>query len=205
MTLTISPDPIVLDQVIKTVRVYVDIDGVYNQHYPPFPSVVFPPNHIEAKWAGQWNNDGLPVSFFESVPDDVGDTFHICWSSELIEEFNKLVELPYVEFVWCTTWRDKARIFAEKVGLNATDWRFFDASWDRIVDKDKQWWKQEAIRQDLIDNPVNKALWIDDELNIRHDSRRWAESNGLIVPIAPRPHIGIDKDMFDFIKASLAL
>lgn len=186
-------------------RIYCDIDGVFNAHYPPFPKALHLPNKELSQWLGDWINDGVDINLFESLPDDpdLGDIFHLCWSTELIESFNRLNQRDDVEFVWATTWRSKAQIFAEKVGLSVTGSRYFDASWERITDKNLEWWKLEAVKQDLIANPVDQFIWIDDEFPIRSEAIKWVESRNDGFVVAPNPVLGISQDLFDLIHISV--
>lgn len=186
-----------------TTRIYCDIDGVFNAHYPPFPKVLHLPDKTLSQWMGEWMNDGVDINLFESLPDDVGDIFHLCWSTELIESFNLLNQREDVEFVWATTWRKKAQIFAEKVGLSAIENRYFDASWERITDKSLEWWKLESIKQDLIDNPVDQFIWIDDEFPIRPDALDWIETRTDGFLVSPNPELGISQELFDLILTSV--
>lgn len=186
-----------------SIRLYFDIDGVYNAHTPPFPAVAHVPDREKTQWLGEWSNDGLPTTFFEAVPSDFGDTFHICWSRELIAGINELTKHEHVEFVWATTWRERAKVFAEKVGLEAADWRYLDATWDRVTDPAKEWWKFQAVKQDLIENPVDRFIWVDDEFPIRPEAVAWVESRSDGFAVSPAPELGITLELFSLMKEAV--
>lgn len=178
-------------------RAYFDIDGVFNAHYPPFPKDKHELDILETGWTEkEWLWNALPVDLFEQVPEHYGQFFHLCTSPELLEALLKLSQNPDVEIVWSTTWRKRAATFVEALGFEKPQWRYLDATWDRIIDKDKVWWKQELVAKDLIDNPVDKFIWVDDEFMIRPEAVAWAESLPGGKVLAPTAHLGVTKEQW---------
>lgn len=185
-------------------RIYSDIDGVYNLFTPPFPHTKHVPQSSLAGWSPEsWRFSTVPTSEFEQVPPEFGKFFHLCWSTELIELINELIALDLVEFVFATTWRKRAQKFAKIVGLNVDGVRFLDADWNRITDKEKNWWKLEAIQKDLIDNPIEKFMWLDDEFPLQNEAVEWCEANhkGSYLIVSPEPTLGITSSLFDTMRS----
>lgn len=172
-------------------RAYFDIDGVFNAvREPQFPQ---DPQHEATGWLGEWKNSHIPAHRFESLPEDWGDKFHLCWSTELIESLNSLASNESVEIVWATTWRNLApTIFSPATGVRGEEWRVLHASWERIERKDS-WWKHELVMQDIMANPVEKFVWVDDDLAINPEAVEWARSMPGAKVIIPSPRTGLTR------------
>lgn len=190
----------IIDNKIKC-RFYTDLDGVYNLHVPPFPYRKHEPARELTGWSGDWQFATVPTSEFEQVPLEFGDEFHLCWSTELIDNINRLIECDWVELVFATTWRKRAKKFAKIVGMNAEDARFLDTTWDRVIDKSKDWWKLELVKNDLAENPISNFIWADDEFVLHEKAVKWATENTNALLIQPSPELGITRNLFDTMES----
>lgn len=166
-------------------RAYFDIDGVFNAVLEPqLPQI---PQPEATGWLGEWKNSYVPVHHFEALPENWGDKFHLCWSTELIQSLNELSETPSVEVVWATTWRNLApTIFSPTTGVKGEAWRVLHAPWERIEQR-SPWWKHDLVMQDIAANPVEKFVWVDDDLAINPEAVEWAQSipgSKVIIPSA---------------------
>lgn len=141
-------------------RIYIDVDGVLNAFNM-------------SKWfklrSGAWESD------YSSV---IVRGYRITFNQELIDSLNEMNELENVEFVWLTTWTDNAAIdLAPAIGLKG-DWRVLktdDAAPVYPGDRGATgWWKFGAIQDDLVENPTDRFVWIDDELSSRFGAKEWA-------------------------------
>jgi hypothetical protein len=184
-------------------RAYFDIDGVFN--------AVLEPQHPQSPqreatgWLGDWKNSFIPAHRFESLPEDWGDKFHLCWSTELIESLNELGQDPSVEVVWATTWRNLAgTIFSPETGVIGEEWRFLHAPWSRI-EKRNPWWKHELVMNDIASRPVERFVWVDDDLAINPEAVEWASSIPGSKVIIPDPFTGLTRPQWDEITDHLSV
>lgn len=182
-------------------RAYFDIDGVFNAVNTPQLAQV--PQHDATGWLGQWKNSYIPAHHFESLPDYWGDKFHLCWSTELVEELNRLANREEVEVVWATTWRNLApTVFSPETGINGQDWRFLHATWNRI--EANPWWKHELVMADIAANPVDKFVWVDDDLALFPEAVEWAQSIPGSKVIIPSPVTGLTREQWQEITDHLS-
>lgn len=183
-------------------RAYIDIDGVFNAVLAPhLPQV---PQHDATGWMGEWNNTYIPIHHFESVPEDWGDKFHLCWSTELIDSLNTLSTVEATDVVWTTTWRKLAQtLFSPTTGTKGEQWRVLDAPWERVIQK-KPWWKHELVMQDIKANPVDKFVWADDELAKNPEAVEWANSIPGAKVIIPDPFTGLTRSQWEEIVNHLS-
>lgn len=184
-------------------RVYSDIDGVYNA----FITVMEPqvPQPELTGWRGSWKNGQVHTRFFESPPEEWGEYFPLCWSEELIESVNNLASRGDIEFVWATTWRRLAPLhFAPTSGLKGEHWRVLDAPWERI-EKTDHWWKLELVKADYEANPVDKFVWIDDQLAEHPEAVAWAESLPGGKVVIPTAHTALTRAEWRSIEDHFAL
>lgn len=182
-------------------RFYTDLDGVYNLHTPPYPHRKHEPEGHLTGWGDEYLFATVPNSEFEQVPEKFGDEFHICWSPELVKSINRLIACEWVEVVFATTWRKRAKKFAKIVGLNAEDARVLDATWERVTDKSKEWWKLELVKKDIQENPIENFIWADDEFVIHEDAITWAVDNTKALLVQPSPELGITREQFDIMES----
>lgn len=182
-------------------RAYFDIDGVFNACLAP--QVPQEPQQEATGWLGEWKNSYVPVHHFESLPDYWGDKFHLCWSTELVQSLNELSRQDGVEIVWATTWRGLApSLFSPTTGIEGENWRFLHAPWERVSQKNP-WWKHELVMQDIAENPVEKFVWVDDDLVVNPDAVSWASGiNGAKVVI-PSLNTGLTRNQWDEILEHL--
>lgn len=183
-------------------RAYFDIDGVFNAFLAPhLPQA---PQHEATGWLGEWKNSHVPVHHFEFLPENWGDKFHLCWSTELIEELNALSESPSVEVVWATTWRKLApTVFSPTTGVKGEDWRVLHAPWERI--ERSPWWKHELVMNDIATQPVEKFVWVDDDLAINPEAVEWASSIPGGKVIIPSPYTGLTRAQWEEITDHLSI
>lgn len=182
-------------------RFYTDLDGVYNLHIPPYPYRKHEPAGHLTGWGDEYLFATVPNSEFEQVPEKFGDNFHICWSPELVKNINRLIACEWVEVVFATTWRKRAKKFAQIVGLNAEDARVLDATWERVTDKSKEWWKLELVKKDILENPIENFIWADDEFVLNEDAVKWATGNTKALLVQPSPELGITREQFDIMES----
>jgi hypothetical protein len=184
-------------------RGYFDIDGVFNAvKEPQFAQI---PQREATGWLGEWQNSYIPVHHFESLPEDWGDKFHLCWSNELIDSINALSQAGNVEIVWATTWRNLApKIFSPTTGIKGEDWRVLHAPWERI-EQHSPWWKHELVMADIKANPVEKFVWVDDDLAINPEAVEWAESIPGAKVIIPSAFTGLTRQQWEEIVDHLSV
>lgn len=184
-------------------RAYFDIDGVFNAVLTPqLPQT---PQREATGWLGEWKNTHLPVHHFEVLPEDWGDKFHLCVSTELIEALNTLSEIPSVEIVWATTWRKLAPVlFSPTVGVRGEEWRVLHAPWSRIEQK-SSWWKHELVMGDIMANPVERFVWVDDDLAINPEAVEWANSIPGGKVIIPSSQTGLTREQWEEITDYLSV
>lgn len=176
-----------------TTRIYIDVDGVVNAFQTP---------------ATHGDDDS------EGVQEVYG--YWIRYSRNLVEKLNELHSREDVEFVWLTTWQNLAQEFlAPALGLS---------EWQAVLHKDaapvawtyyeagvrNYWWKLDALRKHLGENPVDKFVWIDDEFyeEIRYEAKNWVKDNytdSEALIIGPDPSEGLNPTqvygMIEFIDA----
>lgn len=141
-------------------RIYIDVDGVLNAFNM-------------SKWFKP--STGLWSSEYDTT---IVLGYRITFNHELIDTLNELDELDNVEFVWLTTWTDSAPLhLAPAIGLD-NSWRVLktdDAAPVYPGDRGATgWWKFGAIKDDLVERPVDQFVWIDDELVNRYGAKEWA-------------------------------
>lgn len=183
------------------IRIYLDVDGVLNA-VPPAKDIVA---------RSQWPN-------FESVKVN---GYTITYAPELLRKLENLAGLwayeedddemvQCVEIVWLTTWRELAvSALAPGIGFDATHWRVVSDGngahgYQRLGFSDySYWWKVDALASDLIANPVDYVVWLDDDQISYRPSvtsliRKFADTQFL--PIAPATEIGLTVDHIDLVS-----
>lgn len=184
-------------------RAYFDIDGVFNAVLEP--QLPQSPQREATGWLGDWKNSFIAAHRFESLPEEWGDKFHLCWSTELIESLNELAQDSSVEVVWATTWRNLAgTIFSPETGVIGEEWRFLHAPWSRI-EKRNPWWKHELVMNDIASHPVERFVWVDDDLAINPEAVEWASSIPGSKVIIPDPFTGLTRSQWDEITDHLSV
>lgn len=184
-------------------RVYSDIDGVYNA----FITVMEPqkPQPELTGWHGEWKLGKVHTRHFEDPPEEWGEYFPLCWAEELIQAVNNLASRGDVEFVWATTWRKLARAhFSPVSGIKGEDWRVLDVPWARVIDE-KMWWKLEMVKADYEANPVGKFVWIDDQLAEHPEAVEWAESIPGGKVVIPTAHTALTRAEWNSIEEHFQL
>jgi len=170
-------------------RIYIDVDGVLNAFHPRSKS---PEEIAEASGWSSWKSKRV-------------NGYVITWSEELVDELNALAARDDIEFVWLTTWRDEARTqISPALLLDGHNWRFLTdggeatgALWGK---PNGPWWKLEVVREDVIRDPVDNIVWIDDDLPLYPEALEWASERG-VVAVAPSQFYGLTReDLDDILK-----
>lgn len=163
----------------KTIRIYLDVDGVLN-----------------ADLSGSkdhWQKGAVGMASAE------GYKYKITWAPELIR---RLRALEGVEIVWCTTWRDDAtRELAELLDFGH-DFRVIHPTEDPTAPTPRIGsinWKVPAIKRDLEENPVDGFIHIDDEII---GVWEWGNLVPLLggLALSPHPLYGITPKMMAAIE-----
>lgn len=160
-----------------TTRIYLDVDGVINavSYAPP----------TEATGLGDWKT-GKALGYT------------IQWSQEVIDFLNDLATREDVEIVWLTTWMDHAATdLVELTGINGADWYVLKT--DDMHHSFGNWWKYDIIVPHLDENPVDKVIWIDDDLDYMHRLvEDFVMSRG-IHTLSPHTSAGLTRGYLDAI------
>lgn len=164
----------------EKVRIYIDVDGVINAFSNAQPWGKVKPSKTVAY--------GYRITYHQGLIDALKD----------IDNSN-----DHVEFVWLTTWQNLARTdLAPAVGLGG-NWRAIQSEKCRPTGyggyvPQEYWWKLESIIEDLNENPVDRFVWIDDELQMRQGALDWFDlhhaekATGLLV--SPFDRTGLTPD-----------
>ena len=168
-----------------TKRIYIDVDGVLNA-WPGDPE-----DYLESGWSE------------ESWMFEVINGFGITWSEDLIGELNDLQEQG-VEFRWLTTWCELAQeCIAPRLGLRGGDvWPLAGGvlhanhKWsNQAGDQRYGWWKQATIINDLLADPAEKVVWIDDDHAYYNSHRNpWTlerTTAGELLTVIPYTQVGV--------------
>lgn len=149
--------------------VYIDVDGVIN--------AVCRRAHPEWEWGDI------------SVVDVAG--FPIHYSPALVDELNRLADLPNVTMHWLTTWEnDAATKLCPALGINGADWTVLGRE-QHAAETDAAWWKLTALR-DYFSGRNTRAVWIDDDIPYDEPAREWIESlGGRLIAVTPRTYLGL--------------
>lgn len=162
----------------EKVRIYIDVDGVINA-FTTKPAWGEPPRQDRIL--------GYVITHHKG----------------LIDSLNEIAENDHVEFVWLTTWQNHAVTdLAPVVGLDGP-WRALTSENCRPTgyigfQNTAYWWKLDSIIEDLHENPVDKFIWIDDELSLRRGAQDWynlhhsEKATGLL--ISPHDSTGLTPD-----------
>lgn len=137
-------------------RIYLDVDGVLNAVDKKFPT-------------GSWENW-----------DRVGvNGYSIAYSPDMVSALNDIAEMDDVEIVWLTTWQANAKtMIAPAIGLKGEEWDValnldMDAHGFAIHQPFGGWWKMNTLKNHVYNNPVDKIIWIDDDIAHEQTAPAW--------------------------------
>ncbi|MCU6479045.1 hypothetical protein [Arthrobacter sp. A2-55] len=161
-------------------QVFIDVDGCISPH-PPHSGL----SRTNAGWTGEWTDARV-------------GPYDCLWSHDLVRELNVLSVLPNVQFNFLTSWEDHAREFLPSIGLDCSDWPFLTG-----VDGDSpgDWWKLRALQRAQPMVPLDRLVWIDDELNRQPEALGWLKTLGVpVLAISPCPVTGLTPAHLETIK-----
>jgi hypothetical protein len=179
LDLGLAPLLLLLIGVKMKTRIYIDVDGVLNA----LPRRGTTTMAISEKTG--WDE-------YRSARIN---GYVITWATGLVNSLNSLAEQEDIELVWVTTWRDLARThIAPGIGLNGQDWRFLtdggEATGHLWGTPGQTWWKLTAVRDDVRQDPVDRIIWIDDDLPLHTDAIEWALERGVTL-VTPELSYGL--------------
>lgn len=170
-----------------------DIDGVFNVH------------GRGEHWNGEWIHNTVAreecPALFEHFPEKF-QSLDLRVNQDFMDSFSSL-NLPHITHKWLTAWeQDAATIFAPKVGFTQGE------KWEAIVPvmpESEVWWKTEAVRNIMVENPSLKVIWMDDLIDstdaMESDNRDLNEDfPGRLAMVGVMSHQGVTPDTFNFIK-----
>lgn len=166
----------------KTVRIYLDVDGVINA------SLSGSPQHWGANRTGVALADGYE--------------YQIDWAPDMIAE---LADIENVEIVWTTTWRNDAPGAISPLIGAWGDARVLHPKRDPEQPTPREpsiYWKATAIFEEQAEEP-GPFIHIDDEISHYPQWKSMGEALGGLL-ISPNPHYGITKKHIEAIKEYVA-
>lgn len=171
-----------------TTRIYLDVDGVLNAVHKNFPTF------------GWENWDRVRVNGYV-----------ITYSPDMVAALNEIADIDGVEFVWLTTWQENAKtLIAPAIKLNGQEW---DVALNPDMDAHGfanhnifgPWWKKNTLKNHVYNNPVDRIIWIDDDIAHAEGADDWFHAfDQDTLAIAPFTVAGLTPDdicaMIDFIN-----
>jgi hypothetical protein len=186
---------------MSKVVVFWDIDGTVNV------------NGRVSLWNGEWLIDSVTRTevpeLFEGIPERF-QKFDLRVNQSLLNVITVLGEHPNVENAWLTAWEEHAcTVFSPKFNFAAgKKWLSLAAPEDSFTldpVKDKVWWKTQALREFLTDNPDTRVIWVDDLIDsdpkVEADNRELNEEfEDRLAMVGVYSFKGVTPDSFNFIK-----
>lgn len=186
---------------MSKVVVFWDIDGPVNV------------NGRGSHWSGEWLLSSVTRTevpeLFEGIPEKFQE-FSLRVNQSLLNVITVLGEHSNVENAWLTAWEEHAcTVFSPKFNFAAGEkWQSLVAPEDSFtLDPTEHaiWWKTEALRLFLTENPDTRVIWVDDLID--SDSKVEADNRKLIEDFEDRVAMvgvyafkGVTPDTFNFIK-----
>lgn len=178
-----------------------DIDGTVNV------------NGRVSHWSGEWLIDSVTrteaPALFEGLPEKF-QQFHLRVNQSLLDSIDSLGDHPDVENAWLTAWEnDACTIFSPKFDFTVGEtWQSLNADEDSFTLEptgDAVWWKTQAVRKFLTENPDTRMIWIDDLIDsdpkVEADNRKLNEDfEGRLAMVGVYAFKGVTPDCFNFIK-----
>lgn len=165
--------------------IYLDVDGVLNAIGP------FRKREDATGW-NEWRTVKV-------------NGWQIQYAPELIGNLNRIAGLPAVTIKWLTTWEhDAASDLSPAIGLNGQEWPVLESGkadkWSR-----RDWWKLNAIRDDITATNPDRFIWIDDDLSLEGEALAWVDSfePGRVLAISPFQSRGITQEEISLIEAHI--
>jgi Swiss Army Knife RNA repair-like protein len=164
---------------VRNVSLYLDVDGVIC----PFGATG------ATDWGSQWQ-----IS-------DAG-LLEVTYARELVESLNDLSSTPGLRCVWLTSWEEMApEYLCPAIGLAGRDWPVLASNG---LGGGENWWKLQAVQQDIEASAPDRAVWIDDQLEFEAAAGAWASILGArMLLISPHPRRGMSKAELDAVRAFL--
>lgn len=183
------------------VVVFWDIDGTVNV------------NGRVSLWNGEWLTGVVTRTevpeLFEGIPEKF-HKFDLRVNQSLLNVITVLGEHPNVENAWLTAWEDHARtVFSPKFNFApGKNWFSLNAPEDSFTldpVEDKIWWKTQALREFLTENPDTRVIWVDDLIDsdskVEADNRKLNEDfEDRLAMVGVYSFKGVTPDSFSFIK-----
>ena len=164
-----------------------DIDGVFNALSP-----VNPKNLTD--WLGTW---GLEV-----VDGGAGKSYSIRWSHEMVEEMNRIISKPDVQFIVASTWQDQGKnVLFPTIGLHLPE--------DTIVFKEAtvawgyspmgsnlgSWWKLDEFKEFYAHSDSEDSfIWLDDDIKKVVQAIQFVNERDNITAISPFQSLGLTRE-----------
>lgn len=169
--------------------VYLDVDGVINADSGGPPK-------INTQWTGEWSMKKVEVF-----------NLFILWSHELVENINSLAARDDVTVKWLTTWEEAApEELCPVTGIHGQSWEVLNGDVTQHGYTGGDWWKLEALMDDLDKETYDKVIWIDDDIKHHRWSLEWLKTHPEILAVSPDVHHGVTKKQFngiiEFINAN---
>lgn len=167
-------------------HIYLDVDGVLN-------AISKKPPVTNTGWEGEWRTEKV-------------DGYNILFSLELVERLNALAAREDVQFVWLTTWCDRAASqISPALGLNGQDWPVIAADRSEMSYRGT-WWKLSKLRAyRKLHGLYDRSVWVDDDLEFYDPAMDWVREEGeYLKGISPIMHHGITKKQMEEIESYLS-
>lgn len=212
--LQITPDTAkeLVDDGVKIFYVF-DFDGVFNTmlRTRTFPATCFKsdmrisipnPEYKPRTWNKTLNQYEVGTVYPASkVPKKI----EVAWSSELVENLNKIAEDSRVQIIILSTWRETLGPVFERMGVK-TAREILHLPWGGIDRKDQfykgqalKYWLWDVNKGSLPEDPNSYLVWVDDEV-LKSTNKRYrhglpepefTDENSLL--IAPNEDFGINR------------
>lgn len=162
------------------ISLYLDVDGVICPYGPAGAT----------DWGTGWQRAGV-------------GQLELRYAAELVGELNELSHRPDVRFVWLTSWEEQApRYLCGAIGLDGRQWPVLRYNPQR---RRYDWWKLEAIRDDVEKHAPGRAIWIDDQLDLVEAAGAWVNTLApRVLGVCPDPRRGMSPAELQHIKDFLA-
>lgn len=173
--------------------VLMDIDGTVNALTGSFP-------HTATHWFGKWSSfevkrEEVPAMFVH-LPKSINE-FKISCSHELMKSLEEIALLPNVDMRWFTSWGEDTPYFTSRAGVGV-EWTLFP-----MGDDSGPWWKLEALRRIMDDNPDAFVILLDDQsVDGSHEEfmESLVEETGRLCVIAPNGNLGLTRADVGFLR-----
>jgi hypothetical protein len=150
--------------------IYLDVDGVLNAVSKRTPAAT-------ASGWDEWKTKNV-------------NGFQIQFSHDMVSAINELASNPDVTFKWLTTWEeDAANVLSPAIGINGQEWEVL--SGDQHAWHGRDWWKLQAIQNDVLSTTPDRFVWIDDDISAEREAINWSEGRDNGLWISPDARLGL--------------